>query len=451
MRKFPPYTGTVPPNTLMFAGVGMVGVFSLMLSGALNRTVVALFERGDLDLLLSSPIASMSIFKVRLAGICVGVVFMAWLLLSPIAHVGLFLGQPHWLGIYPTIVSCAVIASSIGMLCTLGLVKLIGVRKTRIVAQILGALVGASIFIVSQTFSQSTPAFKTQIMQTITPWFQSGASLGPESYVWIPAKALFGAPLEVLIFSAFAAMFFWLTARTTHQFFVRGVQQSGAVARATVLTSAESLKGLRFRSGLLPNVLRKEWRLILRDPHLISQVLLQLLYMLPLFFVILKGKSLLYGVTAGLTFLAASITGSLIWIIISAEDAPDLLASSPIALKRIRNAKLLAASIPVLVLVLPAVIYIACTDIKLALTLLLSLSCAMLCVGLIHLWLDKPSQRSQFKARAQGNLGANILENFSNLAWAGVTYLAGVGSWWATIPLGFALLMLGIARLFKPA
>jgi hypothetical protein len=52
------------------AGAG--GLATFMLSSALKSSVLALFERGDLDLLLSSPLPSRSIFTVRLLGVAAG-------------------------------------------------------------------------------------------------------------------------------------------------------------------------------------------------------------------------------------------------------------------------------------------------------------------------------------------------------------------------------------------
>jgi ABC-2 type transport system permease protein len=88
--------------------------------------------------------------------------------------------------------------------------------------------------------------------------------------------------------------------------------------------------GVPFRRSLFDTVVVKEWRLIARDPHLISQVLLQLVYLAaaavpdPA-----QERRRRAGVGAGLACCAASLTGSLAWIIVSAEDAPDLLQSSP--------------------------------------------------------------------------------------------------------------------------
>ncbi|WP_229425440.1 hypothetical protein [Massilia sp. Se16.2.3] len=99
-------------------------------------------------------------------------------------------------------------------------------------------------------------------------------------------------------------------------------------------------------------VVVKEWRLIARDPHLISQVLLQLLYLLPLCLVVFREGSLqLPGTGAGLTMLCGSLSAALASIILLAEEAPDLLHTAPANAAAVRFAKLAAAVMPVLALV----------------------------------------------------------------------------------------------------
>lgn len=447
MRKMPDLSGQLPAPVLMVAGMAMMLIFSLMLSLALNRSVKALFERGDLDLLLASPLPSSVIFKIRLAGITFGVALLSLLLLAPIAHVGLLMGQARWLGIYPTVLSCAVIASALAMLATLGLVKLIGVRRTRVAAQILAAFTGAGFFILTQVFANASTAFKTKIVALVSPLFQTGAILSADSWIWFPAHALFGAPLELAVFSGLALLCFYLATAHTHQFFVRGVQQSGTIHASKA--PANSGARFKFSTGIVRIVLRKEWRLIWRDPHLISQILLQLMYILPLFFVFFRNKAVMPSAATAMTMLASSLVGSLIWVIISAEDAPDLIASAPVKTSQVRFAKLMAAVLPVLALLSPALVWLAIHDFIIAFLMLCATLAAMASVSMIHLWLAKPGKRSDIKKRAQGSIAAGILEAVNNFSWAGVVYVGIVFGWWGLIPLALALGALGVARLLK--
>src|SRR5690606_3130830 len=60
------------PRVLVAVNALLFGCTTIMLSSALRSSVLALFERGDLDLLLSSPLPSRSIFTVRLASVVAG-------------------------------------------------------------------------------------------------------------------------------------------------------------------------------------------------------------------------------------------------------------------------------------------------------------------------------------------------------------------------------------------
>jgi len=79
---------------------------------------------------------------------------------------------------------------------------------------------------------------------------------------------------------------------------------------------------------------RKEWLLLLRDPWLMSQSLMQLLYLLPPFFLLSR---MFYGEGNGAALLvpvlimaAGQLAGGLAWLAISGEDAPDLIATAPV-------------------------------------------------------------------------------------------------------------------------
>lgn len=455
LSNTPPLTNEPAPLIVMGSGAALIVVFSLMLSLALNRSVRALFERGDLDLLLSSPLPAKTIFSVRLAGIVFGVAILFLLFLSPFAHVGLLFGQIRWIGLYPTLISLAVIASSVAMLLTLTLVRALGVRRTLIVAQLLGALTGAGVFLLTQLFGGIGDQFRSQINSQLLPLFQQGGALDEKSFIWIPARALFGSPWELCIFAAIGVTCFWLTAHFTHHFFFRGVQQAGAVVvNAAAIITSKNKKSINssntvFRAGAARNIVFKEWRSIIRDPQLISQIALQLLYLLPMFFLVFKGNAVLPGVASGVTFLAASLAGSLIWVIISAEDAPDLLRASPVPQRTIRNAKLTAAIVPVFVLILPMLGYLLVQAPVLAILMFVVATAAMASASFIHLWLAKPGSRDKFNKRGQAQILAGVLEGLSGFSWAAVIFVGMGYGLWGFAPVAVALLILGIAWLCR--
>ena len=407
----------VPAQQLLpMVTVALATSLTLMLSSALKASVEALFIRADLDLLLSSPLPSRSIFAVRLIGIVFGVAALYLFFLAPVANAVLLLGRVHWLALYPAVIGAAAIAASTAMLLTLSLVRTIGARRTRVVAQVLGALAGAFLFLVSQLYSVVSRDGGTKAAWLLAPLER----LGPDSIVWWPARALLGEPGQLLGMILLAAGVVAGTVGLTHRFFVHGLQQAAGTVRAARPKGAPRY---RFGRSLFHSVILKEWRLIARDPHLISQVMLQLLYLLPIFIPLLTRNGLpLAGVASGVTLLSGSLTASLAWIVVAAEDAPDLLRSSPASARTIRYAKLAAAAMPALALVALPLLWLLVRDTVAALLISFTVSANVLSAALIVLWCGRPAARGDFKARGKGNLVSTLLELLSALAWAGLAY-----------------------------
>jgi len=409
------------PRVLVAVSALLFGCMSFMLSSALKSCVLVLFERGDLDLLLSSPLSSHSIFAVRLGTVAVGTAALYLFFLTPFAHAGALLGHAGWLAVYPVMLGMGTVVACAAMLMTLGLVRLIGARRTRIVAQVIGAFAGASIFLLSQLFAHFSSSMETRAMQAFTQAFGANGVLGSGSPLWLPGRALLGEPLPVLGTTLLAAAAFVLTARCTHRFFVHGLQQAASSGR----TARKPAGGLRFQFGhsLFTSVLFKEWRLIVRDPHLISQVALQLVYLLPLFFIIFRrGDFQMPAIAAGLTLLCSSITASLAWIVVSAEDAPDLLRLAPASASTVRLAKLASAVLPSLAIVALPLVWLVQRAAGAGLLVAFTVIGAVCSAALIVHWCGRPGLRSDYLARGKSDFLTSILEMFNSLSWGALAW-----------------------------
>jgi len=401
----------------------LAGGATFMLSSAIKSSVLVMFERSDLDLLLSSPLSSHSIFTVRLAGVAAGTAAIYLFFLAPFAHAGLLQGQWRWLGIYPGVISVAVLCSCMAMLLTLGLVRVLGARRTRVVAQVIGALAGALLVIASQLQSLSSRQSQGRVQGLIEGLLgQDGVTDNP---LLLPARAMLGEPLPMLLLAFVAGLVFVLSARRTHRFFARGLQLAASAPRSAPARGMP--RRHRFGRSLFASVVVKEWRLIVRDPHLLSQVLLQLLFLLPLFFLIFQRSEVqVQALGAGLALLCGSLTGALAWIALSAEDAPDLLLVSPASLPTVRRAKLAAAIMPVLALVAVPLLWLIARMPAAGLIVWFIVCGAVLGAGLIVFWCGRPGVRSNFKGRGKGGIVMNMLELFNNLAWGALGwFLAG--------------------------
>ncbi|MBQ5949309.1 hypothetical protein [Massilia sp. ST3] len=415
LRRLESFDRTALPLYAAITVVLLVGA-TAMLSSSLKASVLALFERGDLDLLLSSPLPSHSIFTVRLGAIAASTASVYYFLLAPFAHAGLLLGNPAWLGLYPAVIGLPVLCACAGMLMTLALVRTLGARRTHVVGQVLGALAGASVFIVSQLYMQTSHARRRDVEAALLARLARDDTLGADSALWLPARAVLGDPWPALGLLALAVLAFIGTARTTHRFFVRGLQQSVSQVR----TRPAGTKAPRFRFGrsVFDTIVIKEWRLIRRDPHLISQVLLQLLYLLPLCFVVFSRSALqLPAVAAGLALLCGSLAGSLAWIVISAEDAPDLLRSAPAAEASVRLAKLAAAAAPPLAVAALPLAWLLIRAPAAGVLACLAVVGSVWSAALVVLWCGRPGLRSSFKGRGKANFLSNVLEMSGSLCW----------------------------------
>src|SRR6185503_16164122 len=106
-------------------------------------------------------------------------------------------------------------------------------------------------------------------------------------------------------------------------------------------------KGFR-RASPRAALRRKEWTLLLRDPWLASQTLMQLLYLLPPALMLWRafGSSSddLVLLVPVLVMASGQLAGGLAWLAISGEDAPDLVATAPVPARWIIRAKMEAVT-----------------------------------------------------------------------------------------------------------
>lgn len=416
-----PAAGALPHQLVIAASAILLATFLFMLSSALKAGVEALFDRGDMDLLLSSPLSSRSIFGVKLAGIVVGISGLYLFFLAPFAHVGLLLGQLRWLAVYPVLFALAALAASTAMLLTLALVRWLGAPRTRVVAQVIGAVAGALLFLLSQVGNFLSREDGMAAPSALARMMSAGGMIDAGSLLWLPARAALGEPVELALVAIAALLAAWGTVGLTHRFFVDGLQQAAGAKRG-----AKRFGPIRYRfeRSLFEAIVVKEWRLIWRDPHLISQVLLQLLYLLPLCFLILNKNAPQMAVTgAGLTMLCGSLSASLAWIVLLAEDAPDLLQTSPASAATLRLAKLAAAATPVLLLAGLPIAWLALRDPLAGAFTAMTVGGATASASLITLWTGRVTTRSEFRNRGKRNIATSLLDVCSLLGWAALAWL----------------------------
>ena len=254
--------------------------WSLMMSQAMESVTRAFYARSDLDLILSSPVASRRVFAVRIATMAVSTVLMAVLLAAPFINVLVWRGGARWLAAYGVVIAVGATAAALSVALTVALFRTIGPKRTRLAAQIVAAIVGATFVIgvqVAAILSYGTlsllrlPASPTcwwRSCRRSTAW--SGGRRAPCSATSTALRR--GARRRRRCCSARRSRCSRRASASTPS--PPPASPTPACASAAGATASAAPR----RSAALR---RKEWTLLRRDPWLASQTLMQLLYLLP--------------------------------------------------------------------------------------------------------------------------------------------------------------------------
>jgi ABC-2 type transport system permease protein len=443
--QFP--VGPSPMAALIVTGA-MGAVLTLMLTHAINASVQALYQRGDMDLLLSSPLKPRVVLTVRLVAIAVSTGLLYYLLVTSFVLAAWALGQPHWLTLYGLIAGLTLIATTLGLGLTMALFSLIGPRRTRVVAQITAGVVGASAFLGSQIYNFTRPRNDDQGGNALAELFQSWtASEAFQEGAWgsWALRALLGEALPLILFIGSSLVVFGVTISALAR---RFTHNAAAAVGDRAGPKPRRVADRAFAAGLTRVMVQKELRLLARDPQLLSQVMLRLLYLLPLGFILFRNAQSGAGVAFGagaVVIMAGQLAGSFSWITISAEDSPELLRSAPVQQSRVDRAKLYAALIPAMSLTALALAGLAAIAPLATGVVLVGCLAAAASAGLINIWRQKPAQRRDFQKGKKGSILVGIAEFVVGALWAAATGMAVGGMVWAAVPaalaVGFTLML----------
>jgi ABC-2 type transport system permease protein len=199
---------------------------------------------------------------------------------------------------------------------------------------------------------------------------------------------------------------------------------------------------------------QKEWTLLRRDPWLLSQTLMQMLYLLPpallLWRSFREGSSAFIVLVPVVVMAAAQLAGGLAWLSISGEDAPDLVASAPITARRILWAKIEAVMGTIAMVFAPMVAALAIISPFDAAVTASGVLVACASATMIQLCFRVQARRSHFRHRQTSSRIATFAEAFSSISWAAAAALTAAGTWLALFPALIAICVLGGVRLISP-
>jgi ABC-2 type transport system permease protein len=359
---------------------------------------------------------------------------------------------PRWLFAYGVICALALVATALAVMLTLALFRTIGARRTRLMAQIVAALIGAAFVIGLQLVAMFSTGSLSRFA-ALRSSYLLGHAPGLESWLWYPARAALGDGLCLaVVIVASAGLFLAVTMWAAPRF-------AGCVlAAASVSREGTTRPGVAraFRTQNVAAALRrKEWLLLRRDPWLMSQSLMQLLYLVPPALLLwrsfaLGGHAAVIAVPV-LIMAAGQIAGGLAWLTISGEDAPDLVLSAPVMERRLLRAKIEAVMGSIALIFAPFALALAFVSPWGALVSATGVAAASWSSILIQLWFRAQAKRSQFRRRHTSSRLATFAEAFSSIAWAATGAIAAAGSPVAVVTAAFALALLFGVRRFAPA
>jgi ABC-2 type transport system permease protein len=413
-------TPLVPkPAWLVTGNAALLVILTFMTTQTLMHALRTLFEKTDLDLLLSSPLAEGRVLAAKLLGIAASAATTYCLLILPLALPVALLGHPRLLALVPVLAALAMVSASLGVALAILLVRSIGARRARAIGQIVGAALGGAIYLISQLSGHNRPG-NGRIVGT-AHWLQAHG-WGVSGWSAVPARGLFGELRPLLLLVAASAALFALTSWLFRTHFLKSFQSAGERSGRR----AAAGRGPAFRGGLLRVVVAKEARLLAREPELLFMVLLRLIYLFPLLLVGTRGSGanlIAAPALAAIGVIAAGqLCGSISWLTISAEDAPDLLAMAPVdpdRLKRMKLAAALAMVAPVAA-IMPLIIAVRGAPLG-GLVAFAGTIVAGAGAGGIELLLGKPAKRNAFRRRRQGSFLTSLLGLFVAIVVATAT------------------------------
>jgi ABC-2 type transport system permease protein len=398
--------------------------WALMLSQAIESVTRVFYARADLDLIMSSPANLANVFSIRIAAIALSVTGMALLLSTPFVDVLVIGGGVRWLLAFGVVVAIGMTAAAVAIAITVLLFRLIGPSRTRLVAQIVSAVIGAGFVIALQVAAILSYGTLSRYAVLTS---DAAAAYAPDldSPLWWPARAAIGNGELLSWLLAGGLLLLGIVMAMFSPRFADTVVSVAATARSV----RRGPRATAFRGGSRQQALRaKEFLLLRRDPWLLSQSLMQLLYLVPpalmLWRSFSESSSGIVLITPVIVMAAGQLAGGLAWLTISGEDAADLVATAPLPPSSVIRAKVEVVLLSISAIFAPLIIALALASVTQAIITALGIIVATISAGAIQLWFRVQAKRSQFRRRQTSSRLATFAEAFCSIGWAATAALA---------------------------
>lgn len=373
-------------------------VATLMLSQALLQATRTLFSNSDMAFFMTAPVSANRVFAAKLLGIAAGVLTLYGAFILPIVIPIALLHYAPLLGAVPMLVALSLWSSAFAMLLLIAVARVCGPRVAQVFGNIGAAVFGGLFFLIAQlTFSGSRGGgFLASKPGSSSNWTM-------EQPLLVLAHGALGDVRVLVITVVATAVILWATVRSSGNF-VRAILQDVRV------TSSYGTSASRGPNGPFGAIVAKELRVLGRERELLFQVTLRLMYLVPLIYLVIQGKEQDPFFLAGsVAFLTGQLCSSIAWLMISGEDAPELLATAPLPRTLIHRAKLTAALAPSILLSAAICLIVAWWHpFAAASGFIISIAVAT-AVGFLEVALAKPQRKSGFRKNKDGSFGRIML------------------------------------------
>jgi ABC-2 type transport system permease protein len=291
------------------------------------------------------------------------------------------------------------------------------------VAQILAAIIGAGFVIALQVAAILSYGTLSRFAVLTS---DAAAAYAPDfdSPLWWPARAAIGdGEMLSLLLAGSLVLLGGVMAIFSPKF------ASTVVSASATTTIRREPRATSFRRGSRQSALRwKEFMLLRRDPWLVSQSLMQLLYLVPPALMLWRSFSDSSAATVLITpvivMAAGQLAGGLAWLTISGEDAADLIASAPLPPSSVIRAKIEVVMIAITAIFAPLIAALAVASPMQAAVTAIFVIIATVSAAAIQLWFRVQAKRSHFRRRQTSSRIATFAEAFSSIGWAATAILA---------------------------
>jgi ABC-2 type transport system permease protein len=441
-------------------------VLTLMISGIsmnLMGSFMTITEKGDLDLLLSSPIPPHRFVAARLIssawrGFCIYAGFATIFFGASIVMI-----SPMFASIYVVVAGFAILDAALTYMIARQALLWFGLRNGRraiITLGAVGVLVGLFGYqMVSSSGSLGQLAAKEDDPNASLVLLHDWVVALTSNLSWLGGTIL-GDWLGALVFPVAGAV---VSAAVLH-FAGKRYDQDVAFLNGQndhAPHKARKPHARQFRRPALVMVFHKEWLSLTRDPLFVSQLIVPLFTMVPFLGFVWNAMAnpeeqsemapVMGAVFAAITvFNVTMLTSSLAWLTASVEEARDLLQASPLDPKIILQGTVLAASGPAIIELLLVAALVAWAWPVAALTILVmgTATCAGACV--IEFSRPRPTKRPKMTQRPDRSLVTVLFGLGLGILWACAAGLAAANILWWLLPAALAITISYMAWATRP-